>query len=40
VLTRAGGAEELRREGLHQAIDRQMIDDDAALGEQLIDIPV
>jgi hypothetical protein len=37
---RAGGVDERRREGLHPAVDRHVIDCDAALGEQLLDVAI
>ncbi len=36
----AGRVDELRREGLDPAIDRHVIDGDAALGEQLLNIAI
>jgi hypothetical protein len=40
VPRRARGIDELEREGLHPAVDRDVIDLDAALGQQLLDIAV
>ena len=35
-----GGVDELRREGLHPSVHRDVVDGDAALGQQLFDIAV
>ena len=40
VPTGPGGVDELRRECLHPAIDRDVVDFDAALGKQLLDVTV
>jgi hypothetical protein len=40
VPGRAGGVDELSREGLHPAVDRDVIDFDAALSQQLLDVAV
>jgi hypothetical protein len=40
VTARAGGLRELRRKTLHPPVDTDVIDGDAALGEQFLDIPV
>ena len=37
---RAGGVDELRGEGLHPAVDRDVVDSNAALGQQLLDIAI
>jgi hypothetical protein len=40
VPGRAGGVDELRGEGLHPPVHGHMIDGDAALGEQLLNVAV
>jgi hypothetical protein len=35
-----GGVDELRRERLHPPVDRDVIDGDAALDQQLLDIAI
>ena len=37
---RAGGVDELRREGLHPPIDRDVVNLDATFGQQFLDIAV
>jgi hypothetical protein len=37
---RSGGLDQQRREPLHPPVDPDVIDHDAALGQQLLDIPV
>jgi hypothetical protein len=40
VAARSGGVEEQRREALHRPVDRDVVDIDTSLGEQLLDVPV
>jgi hypothetical protein len=40
MASRPGGVDKLRCEGLHPAVDRHVVDLDAALGQQLLDIAV
>jgi hypothetical protein len=40
VPARSGSVDQQRREPLHPAIHRDVIDDDSALCQQLLDIPV
>jgi hypothetical protein len=40
VAARPGGLDELRREPLHPSVDGDVIDGDAALGQQFLDVPV
>jgi hypothetical protein len=40
MAARPGGLNELRGELLHPAVDRDMVNSDAALGHQFLDVPV
>jgi hypothetical protein len=40
VAARPGGLDELYRESLHPSVDGDVIDGDAALGQQFLDVPV
>jgi hypothetical protein len=40
VAARAGGLDELRGETLHPPVDGDVVNGDAALGEQLFDVAV
>jgi hypothetical protein len=40
MATRAAGVDELGREGLHPPKDRHVVDLDAALGQELLDVAV